>query len=94
MSGDEYYAIADQFVGERHGLIGVAGVVADDQLDALAKYTALGVEISDRELGAALILLAEPGIGPGHVAGDCDPDLGPRGRSPERRSQHDHGYGG
>ena len=79
MPGDEDHAIADQFAGERHRLIGVAEVVAHDQLDSLAEDAARGVEIRDRQLGATLILLADPGVIAGHRAGRGNPDLGARG---------------
>ena len=42
MPGDEDHAIADQLTSERHGLIRIAEVVADDQLDALAEDSAIG----------------------------------------------------
>ena len=48
MPGDEGHAIADQLASQCHRLIGVAEVVADDQLDALAEDATLGVEIRDR----------------------------------------------
>ena len=54
MPGDEDDAVARQLTGERHRLIGVAEVVAHDELDLLAEDAALGVEILDRHLGAAL----------------------------------------
>jgi hypothetical protein len=86
---DENDPVADQLAGECDRLIGIAGVVTHDQLDALAEHPALGVEIFDRQLGAALVLLAEPRIGPGHVAGDADADLGLRGLS-RKASDQDH----
>ena len=45
MSGDEDDAITGQFAGQRHRLVGVAEVVADDELDPLAEDAAPGVEI-------------------------------------------------
>ena len=87
MPGDEDGAIARQLACERHRLIGVAGVVADDQLDALAQDAALGVEVLDRHPGGALVLLAEPAHRAGHRAGDRDPDLGLGGRGAKGRSQ-------
>ena len=48
MPGDEDHAIADQLASERHGLIRIAEVVADDQLDALAEHSTVGVKIFDR----------------------------------------------
>ena len=61
MPGDKDHAIADQFAGQCHRLIGVAEVIADDQLDALPEHAALRVDIVDRQLRGALVLLAEPG---------------------------------
>ncbi len=84
MPGDEDDAIARQFLGQRHRLIGVTEIVAHDQLDPLAEHATLGVEIRNRQLGGALILLAEPGQSTGHVAGDADPDVGVRRPRPER----------
>ena len=60
MPGDEDHAVADQLAGERHRLIGVAEVVAHDQLDTLAEDAALGVEIRDRHPGAALDTARRP----------------------------------
>ena len=62
VAGDEDDAVTDQLAGERHRLIGIAEVVAHDQLDFLAEHAALGVEVLDRHLGAALIPLAGPGV--------------------------------
>jgi oligoribonuclease (3'-5' exoribonuclease) len=58
MPGDKDHAIAYKLAGKRHRLIGVAEVVADDQLDILAEDAGPGVEIRDRHPGAALVLLA------------------------------------
>ena len=50
MAGDERDAIADQLAGERRRLLGVAEIVADDQLDALAEHAALGPIIDRRSM--------------------------------------------
>jgi hypothetical protein len=81
--GDEGGAVADQFAGQCHRLVGVAGVVAYDQLDLLAEDAAVGVKVCNRQLRAALILLAEPGVGAGHRARDGDPDVRLRRPRPE-----------
>ena len=86
MPGDEGHAVAHQLASERHGLIGIAEVVADDQLDALAEDSAVGVKIFDREFGAALILLAKPCISAGHRTGHANPDLRVRRPRTECRS--------
>jgi hypothetical protein len=49
MAGDERDAIADQLAGERRRLLGVAEIVADDQL-ALAEHAALGPIIDRRSM--------------------------------------------
>jgi len=54
MPGDEGHAIADQLASQCYRLIGVAEVIADDQLDALAENATPGIEIRDRKSGAAL----------------------------------------
>jgi hypothetical protein len=98
--GDERDVVACQLASERHRLLDITGIITHDQLDRLPEHAPLGVEIRDRQLGTALILLAEPGIGAGHVAGDGDPDVGPCGRRTECRdynqaddeqSRADHG---
>ena len=86
MPSDEGHAIADQLASQRHGLIGIAEVVADDQLDALAEDSAVGVKIFNGEFGAALILLSEPGISAGHRTAHANPDLGVRSPRTECRS--------
>ena len=83
MPGDEDHAIADQFASQCDRLIGIAEIIADDQLDVLPEHAAPGIEIRDRQLGAALMLLAEPSVRAGHRAGRADPDLGARRRSHE-----------
>jgi hypothetical protein len=87
--GDEHHAVARQLARQRHRLIRIADVVAYDQLDSLAEKAALGVEILDRQLGAALIALAGPGLDAGHRASNANPDLGLRRRSPKRRNRDD-----
>ena len=86
MPGNEDDAIADQLASQRHRLIGIAEVVAHDQLDPLAEDAAVGVEIFDGKLGAALILLAEPRLRAGHRAGDANQNLGARDRRTEHRN--------
>jgi hypothetical protein len=88
MTGDEDHTVADQFAGKSHRLIGVAVVVAHDQLDALPQDAAVRVEIRRRQLGATLILLAEPRVGAGHRAGHSDPDLGLRRPRAQRRNRY------
>ena len=56
MPGDEGHAIADQLASQCYRLIGVAEVIADDQLDALAENATPGIEIRDHKSGAALTL--------------------------------------
>ena len=89
MPGDELDTIADQLAGERHRLIGVAEIVAHNEIDVLAEDAASGVEIRDRHPGAALVLLAVPRVIAGHRAGRGDQNVRPSGR-PERAGKHDN----
>ena len=93
MTGDEDHAVAHQFASQRHRLIGVAEVVADDQLDALPEDAASGVEIRDRHLGGAFELLAAPRLRAGHRAGHANQNVRPRGRA-SAASSDDNGYDG
>ena len=44
--------VRDELVGSRDGLLAIAIVVGGDHLDLLAEQAALGVEFSNRSLGA------------------------------------------
>ncbi len=90
MPGDEHDAVADQLASQRHRLVGVAEVVADDQLDLLAEDATVRVEILDREPGAPLIAVAGPGVVAGHRTGHTNHDrrLGSRNAS-EQHDQED-----
>jgi hypothetical protein len=65
MAIDEFDVVVGHLVGDVEGLLGVAGVVADRELELAAQHPALGVDILHRHLGAALHLLAEGGVLPG-----------------------------
>ena len=92
MPGDEDDAVADQLVCGGDRLIGVAEVVAHDELDLLAEDAALGVEIRDRHPGAALELLAEPSLTAGHWAGHTDQNFRASGCIKRaERCQHERG---
>ena len=73
-------------VGDRDRLLRIAGVVADLEHQLLAEHAALGVDVLDRHLGAALHLLAESGVLTGHRTGGGDHDVGLRGAAAERTS--------
>ena len=62
MSGDQRDALGGHLVGDRHGLLRVAGVVADIEIELLAEHAAGGVDVLDGKLGAVLHLLPEGGI--------------------------------
>jgi hypothetical protein len=93
MASDEDHAVARQFASQRHRLIGITEVVADDQLDALPEDAAPGVEIRDRHIGGALELLAAPTLRTCHRASHANPNVRPSGR-PEHTGKHDNGYDG
>ena len=77
VAGHEHHALVGEVVGHAHRLLGVAPVVADGQLDLLAQYATLGVDVGDGFLGALAHLLADRGLRAGHRAGDADLDVGP-----------------
>jgi hypothetical protein len=85
MPDDEDHAIADQLPCGRDRLLGIAEVVHCGELNLLAEDAAGGVDICHRLRGAALHLLAEPGILAGHRPGHANQNLGRRGRSAECR---------
>jgi hypothetical protein len=92
VAGDEDDLVVDELVGDGHGLLRVAGVVADLEDELLAVDAALGVDVLHRHLGAALHLLAEDGVLAGHRAGGRDHHVG-LGRSTrrhERRGAEEH----
>ena len=57
MPGDQRHAFGGHLVGDRHGLLRVAGVVADIEVELLAEHAAGGVDVLDGQLGAVLHLL-------------------------------------
>ena len=71
MTDDEFYAVADEFVGDRNALFGIGAVIADVQLDLLAEDAAGGIDVFDRLLGPVLELGAERGAAAGEGAGDA-----------------------
>ena len=75
MPGDKDDLLADHVVGRRDRLLRIASVVGDDQVELLAEHAALGVDVGDRHLGAALHLLAERGIRAGDRPDHRDRDV-------------------
>ena len=75
MPGDKNDLLPDHVVGRRDRLFRIARVVRDDQVEFLAEHPALGVDVGDRHLGAALHLLAERGIRAGERADHGDRDI-------------------
>jgi hypothetical protein len=74
--GDEDDPRRQKLLGCRHPLLGVAIVIDGEQLDLLAEHASALVEHRHGHLGAALLLLPEPGHGAGQGAGAADPYLG------------------
>ncbi len=77
MPGHEDHAGPGELVGDGHGLLRVAGIVADFEDKLLAVDAAGGVQVLDSLLGARLHLLAKRGVLTGHRAGDGNADFGP-----------------
>jgi hypothetical protein len=87
VSDNEDDAIARQFTGNGNRLIGVAEIIAHDELDFLSENTASSIEIVDRQARSAQVLLAEPRSRACHWASHANQDLGRRGPRAKCRSQ-------
>jgi hypothetical protein len=75
MPDHEWNPHAGHLLGDRHRLLRIAGIVADLELQLLAKQTARRVDIGDRELGAVLELRTEARFRPRHRAHHGNADL-------------------
>ncbi len=96
MPRHEHRTLRRHVVGHAHRLFGIAGVVADDELQLLAQHAALGVNVSHHFFGAALELVAEGGLAAGHGSGHADDDdIGGFGTAYGRGSEYkrDKRYG-
>ena len=88
MADDELDAVADEFVGDRHALLGVGHVVAQLDFDLLPEDAAGLVDVLGRLLDALGQLRAEGRVGPGDRSRDADLDLRVR-RAGEQKRQRD-----
>ena len=86
MADQEIDLLGDQLGRDRHGHLGVAAIILDDQLQLLAEHAAMAVDVLDRGFGAGPHLVAERRIVAGHRAGQADQDIGPCRRIAPRRS--------
>ena len=68
----------DHGVGHRDGLLRVAGIVADFQLQLLAQHTAAGVDVGNGHFRTLADLVAGRRVLAGHRAGDGDGQVGQR----------------
>ena len=89
VAGHEHDLVRHHLVGDRGRLLGIAGIVADLQLELLAVDAAGGVDVGHRHLGALAHLLAEGRILAGHRSDGGDLDLregrrAPPGPAPQR----------
>src|SRR5262245_30776480 len=75
MADDEFHAVADELVGDRHAFFRVGAIVAGVQLDLLSEDAAGGVDVLDRLLDAVLELRTEGGAAASERAGDAELDL-------------------
>ena len=80
---DEADLVADQQVGRRDALLGIAGIVGELQDDLLAPDAALLVDRVDGSLGAVLDLIAIGGDRTGQRREQADGDVGARRRPPQ-----------
>jgi hypothetical protein len=72
VADDDGHLLAGELFGDRTGLLGIAGVVADFKLELAPEHAARRVEIGDRLVGAVFHLPAEGRLAAGHRAGDGD----------------------
>jgi hypothetical protein len=91
VANHELDAIADEFVGHRHPLLGVGDVVADLNLDLLPQDSAGLVDVFGGLLHALGELSAEGGIGSGDRS--CDGDLELRVHSASEQQRQGEGHG-
>ncbi len=91
MTDHEVHALADERVGHRAALLGIARVVADHEIDLLAVEPARRVEVVDRLLHALLELRAEHRVLPGQRTGDADLELLLTAAGRERQGGEDRG---
>jgi hypothetical protein len=87
--GHEGDSLRHELVGDRHGLLRIAGVVADAEHQLFAQDAAGRVEVGHGHFRAAPHLLAEGGVLSGHRPGGRDLDFrlgGPRGHEAQGRS--------
>ncbi len=59
MAGDQRHAICGHLVGDGDGLLRIAGVVTDIEIELLAEHAAGGVDVVDGHLPAIRHLRAE-----------------------------------
>ena len=76
MPGDKQHALGDELVGDGDGLLRIAGVVTDLEVELLAEKAAGLVEIGDCLFGAGLELCAERGVLAGDRTDSRDRDVG------------------
>jgi len=90
MASHELDALRHHLVGNRHGLLRIAGIVTDFENEFFAIDSAGGVDVSHRHFGSALQLLTESGILAGDRAGDGDGNVR-QGRGGRKRGSKAEG---
>jgi len=75
VADDEIHPVAEEVVGHRNALAGIARVVADEQLDLLAVDAPCRVDVRDGLFRAIFELCAESGVGARHRTGDANLEL-------------------
>src|SRR4051812_49203929 len=87
MAGDERNFHAGEFFRHRARLFGIAGIIADFQLELLAEDAARGVDVGDGLFGAIAELPPEAGFAARHRAGDADREILSQSRTGEREAR-------
>ena len=75
VADDEFDAVADELVGDRHAFLRIGAIVTDVNLNFLSENAAGGVDVLDRLLHSVLELRAEGGAAAGDRSGDAQLDL-------------------
>ena len=84
----EHNTVINQFARYRHGLLGITGVVGNQQPNLLPEHTALRVDIRDGHFGTMLNLLTPENIRSSERTDSGDENFSLRRNQVER----DHGY--
>ena len=87
MADHDGHLLTDELFRDRAGLLGIAGIVADLELELAPEHAACRIDVGDRLIGPVLHLPAEGRLAAGHRAGDGDGDVLRHGRRREEAEE-------